>query len=118
MSFYVFILNYPVLLSTILFHTLQILSGITDSEMDTLDAYENVEYKRSTVEVSLMVKYSTHLGTQLYFILKYFVLESIVESENILPLQSSTDYYKIPSDMDIFNLPYIHISSYCKFLGR
>ncbi|KAG7024526.1 AIG2-like protein D [Cucurbita argyrosperma subsp. argyrosperma] len=43
----------------------KILSGITDSEMDTLDAYENVEYKRSTVEVSLMVKYSTHLGTQL-----------------------------------------------------
>ncbi|KAG6591643.1 AIG2-like protein D, partial [Cucurbita argyrosperma subsp. sororia] len=32
----------------------KILSGITDSEMDTLDAYENVEYKRSTVEVSLM----------------------------------------------------------------
>ncbi|XP_022976254.1 AIG2-like protein D [Cucurbita maxima] len=32
----------------------KILSGITASEMDILDAYEDVEYKRSTVEVSLM----------------------------------------------------------------
>ncbi|XP_022981676.1 AIG2-like protein D isoform X2 [Cucurbita maxima] len=31
----------------------KVLSGITDTELDILDAFEDVEYKRSTVEVSL-----------------------------------------------------------------
>ncbi|GAV63647.1 AIG2 domain-containing protein [Cephalotus follicularis] len=32
----------------------KVLLGITDSELDVLDTFEDVEYKRSTVEVSLM----------------------------------------------------------------
>lgn len=34
---------------------MQVLLGITDPELHILDEFEDVEYERSTVEVSLMV---------------------------------------------------------------
>lgn len=34
---------------------MQLLLGITDPELHILDGFEDVEYERSTVEVSLMV---------------------------------------------------------------
>lgn len=36
-------------------YLLQVLSGITVPELDVLDAFEDVEYERRTVDVSLMV---------------------------------------------------------------
>lgn len=39
----------------------QVLLGITDPELHILDEFEDVEYERSTVEVSLMVKHSVLL---------------------------------------------------------
>lgn len=38
---------------------LQVLLGVTDPELNILDTFEDVEYERCTVEVSLMVS-----GTQ------------------------------------------------------
>ncbi|KAF7116218.1 hypothetical protein RHSIM_RhsimUnG0033300 [Rhododendron simsii] len=35
-------------------HVTQVLSGITDPELDVLDTFEDVEYERRTIEVSLM----------------------------------------------------------------
>lgn len=37
------------------FYSFQVLSGITDPELDVLDTFEDVEYERRTIEVSLMV---------------------------------------------------------------
>ncbi|KAF7131575.1 hypothetical protein RHSIM_Rhsim09G0032200 [Rhododendron simsii] len=35
-------------------HVTQVLSGITDPELDVLDTFEDAEYERRTIEVSLM----------------------------------------------------------------
>lgn len=42
-------------LSFVNFYSFQVLSGITDPELDVLDTFEDVEYERRTIEVSLMV---------------------------------------------------------------
>ena len=41
---------------------MQVLSDITDSELDVLDVFEDLEYVRTAVEISTGVENSNHLS--------------------------------------------------------
>jgi len=65
---------------------MQVLSGITDPELNILDAFEDVEYERRTVDVSLMV-----CQTKIIFNL----LDNVVSSIIHLKVRTQTNIAKL-----------------------